>query len=157
MAIEFFDIETDGLSVDATTVWCIGVSELNQEGVDVYGPDEIDQALERLAGADCVVGHNVCQFDIPCLERLHGWSAPKRLDTLVCSRLLYPDRFTSPIGGNSLGEWGEFLRYPKGGHTDWTRYSDEMAEYCGNDVLLCKQIYRDLQKRWARWQKSISL
>ena len=99
----------------------------------------------------------MCQFYIPCLERLHGWSAPKRLDTLVCSRLLYPDRFTSPIGGNSLGEWGEFLRYPKGGHTDWTRYSDEMAEYCGNDVLLCKQIYRYLQKRWARWQKSITL
>jgi DNA polymerase-1 len=157
MAIEFFDIETDGLSVEAKNVWCIGVSELNQDGVDVYGPDEIDQALERLGSADCVVGHNVCQFDIPCLERLYGWSAPKRLDTLVCSRLLYPDRFTSPIGGNSLGEWGEFLRYPKGINTDWTQYSDEMAEYCGNDVLLSKEIYFYLQKRWAKWRQSISL
>lgn len=154
---EFFDIETDGLSVDAATVWCIGVSSLEQEGVDVYGPEEIGEALDRLGRADCVIGHNVCQFDIPCLEHLHGWVAPKRLDTLVCARLMYPDRYSSPVGGNSLGEWGEYLNYPKGGHTDFNQYSEEMAEYCGNDVLLCKEIYWYLRKRWAKWGTSIRL
>jgi DNA polymerase-1 len=155
--IEFFDIETDGLSVDATTVWCIGISELNQEGVDVYGPDEISQALDRLGRADVCVGHNICQFDCPCLKHLWGWDSPPRLDTLVCARLMYPDRYTSPVGGNSLGEWGEYLKFPKGGHTDFTHYSEEMAEYCGNDVLLCKEIYKYLRKRWSKWKTAIQL
>jgi DNA polymerase I-like protein with 3'-5' exonuclease and polymerase domains len=153
----FFDIETDGLSVDANTVWCIGISDLNQEGADVYGPGEIDKAIERLASASCVVGHNNIMFDCPVLESLHGARFNKRIDTLVTARLMYPDRHSSPVGGNSLAEWGQFLKFPKGGHSDWSKYSDEMAEYCGNDVLLTKEIYRYLSKRWSSWKKAIQL
>lgn len=153
----FFDIETDGLGVDANNVWCVGVSDLEQEGADVYGPNEIEQAVERLAQAEYVVGHNILMFDCPCLERLYGASFNKRLDTLVVARLMYPDRHSSPVGGNSLGEWGKFLKFPKGDHKDWSKYSDEMAEYCGNDVLLTKQIYKYLSKRWNGWKQSIQL
>lgn len=157
MVIEFTDLETNGLSHEADTVWCIGVSSLEQEDADVYGPDEIEAAIERLEKADMVVAHNGIMFDFPVMGKLYKAKFKKKFDTLVTARLMYPDRLSSPVGGNSLGEWGDFLGMPKGEHTDWTQYTEEMGIYCGGDTLICKEIYLYQQRRWKLWKEAIRL
>jgi hypothetical protein len=84
-----FDIETDGLR--ATCVHCIVIEDLDSNRIDKFRPDQIDAGLARLAQATCLVGHNILNFDLSVLQRLHGWTpAPTVtvIDTLIASRLV---------------------------------------------------------------------
>jgi len=65
-----------------------------------------------------------------------------RLDTLVLSRLADP----AQEGGHSLRNWGNRLGFPKGEHSDWTQYSEEMLKYCIRDVEVTQRVYRELTK-----------
>ena len=69
----------------------------------------------------------------------------KIVDTLLWSQFLNPER----VGGHSLAAWGERLGYPKGDFTDFTQYSDEMLEYCKQDVRVNYQILRALEKEYG--------
>jgi len=71
-----FDTEADALLDAATVNHCIGVADRDSDRADEYGPDQIPAALEHLARADCLIGHNIQGYDLPLLRRLHGW-APK--------------------------------------------------------------------------------
>jgi hypothetical protein len=44
-----------------------------------------------------------------------------------------------------LDGWGKTLNFPKGGFTDFSHYSDEMMDYCENDVELTYKVLRYLQ------------
>ena len=61
---------------------------------------------------------------------------------MVLSRLANPSR----SGGHSLGNWGESLGCPKGDHSDWSQYSDEMLTYCKQDVSLTQRVLTTLNK-----------
>jgi DNA polymerase I-like protein with 3'-5' exonuclease and polymerase domains len=103
-----------------------------------------------------VCGHNLIGYDIPVLERLWGVSvAPERVvDTLVLSRLYDP----SKSGGHSLRNWGNELGFPKGDHDDWSRWSEEMVEYCKRDVEVTEAVHQRLVKDMAGFsQQSIDL
>jgi len=111
---------------------------------------ELDKFLEVYDKADTIIGHNIIAFDIPALEHL---GASKRapstlvLDTLVMSRLDYPDRRRvdgSTKTPHSLEAWGERFGFPKGDFHDFSAYSDEMLEYCVRDVELTKKVYETL-------------
>ena len=87
-----FDIETDGLYADATTIWCIvAIDESNK--VYSFTPNQIDQGIELLKSADKIIGHNIIGFDIPVINKLTGvdlYEHTKVLDTLTLSRLFHP-------------------------------------------------------------------
>jgi hypothetical protein len=89
-----FDIESDGLLDAATVVHCIVVADLDSDRVDAFGPGLIKEGLARLAEARYLVGHNICGFDLPLLQRLYGW-APSQdcrvVDTLIAGRLILPN------------------------------------------------------------------
>ena len=69
--------------------------------------------------------------------------APERIvDTLVLSRLFDPSR----QGGHSLRAWGETLGFPKGDHDDWSRLSEEMIDYCKQDVAVTEAVHQQLVK-----------
>src|SRR6516165_7794581 len=88
-----FDIEADGLLNAATKVHCVVIADLDSDWVDEYGPEQIGAALEHLARADYLAGHNICGYDLPLLRRLFGWAPSSDctiLDTLVASRLILP-------------------------------------------------------------------
>lgn len=134
----YLDLEANGLTPD--TIWCVVTKE---NGVTlVHGdPDSLSEALK---GSQSVVGHNLIGYDMPVLERLWGITvAPERvLDTLVLSRLYEP----SKLGGHSLRNWGECLGFPKGDHTDWSQLSQEMIDYCIQDVNVTEAVHQNLMQ-----------
>jgi len=132
------DIEANGLNPDK--IFCIVTSDLDSGQTKSYTPDMINQF--NLDGVQEIVGHNILGYDIPVLERLLDldFSNIKMTDTLVLSRLFNPVR----DGGHSLASWGQRLGYPKGDHTDFTQFTDEMLEYCERDVQVNVKTYKKL-------------
>ena len=93
-----FDIETNGLLKDLTTIHCIAIKDGQQsdrrvQSVKSYRPHQIEEALKVLEDAEEIVGHNIIGFDIPAIQKLHpGWKPKGKVtDTLVLSRLMKAD------------------------------------------------------------------
>ncbi len=152
-----FDIEANGLtevilnskgqaSKEADTVHCMVTTNLDTGETKEFGPCEIEDAVDELRNADLIIGHNVMMYDVPLLERLYGPIKTKVLDTLIVSKLMYPDKSQHPLNGNSLECWGIHLGFPKidydGG---WDAFSETMLTYCKGDVALNAQIFEEQQ------------
>lgn len=143
------DIETNGLLHEMDRCHCLAIGTTQLDDIVVYAdqPDypPISEGLARLREADRVVFHNACGFDYPALVKLYGHGVLDRdkcYDTLILSRLL------NPIGNaHSLATWGEMLGFPKGQHTDWSQFSDEMATYCKQDVSVTQRVYARLMEK----------
>lgn len=164
MSLCFFDIEADNLLTDATVIWCI-VAKVDGEYHIYYDnihyadlPDgsyyysDIQQYLNFLS-KHTLVGHNVISFDLPLLKKLHGYNYsidPATLvDTHILSRLYNPDR-----PEHSLAYFGDLLKYPKGDHSDWSQFSQELLDYNIRDVDLTEAVYSHLLKEGAGWDWS---
>jgi len=152
------DMETDGLLDQVTTAWCIVAKDINEkheEAIYYFQPNQIESALEFLSEAETIIGHNILKFDLPVLKKLYDFEYDGELiDTLVVSRLLYPDR-PKPKGyigkaNHSVECWGVRFGHLKPEHEDWTKYSPEMLHRCKSDVLITEQIYYALEKEKLR-------
>jgi hypothetical protein len=53
-----FDLETNGLYDEVTTIHCLVLYDLNRDQTFTYGPDSIALGLEHLATAHVLIGHN---------------------------------------------------------------------------------------------------
>jgi DNA polymerase I-like protein with 3'-5' exonuclease and polymerase domains len=113
---------------------------------------EADSLQEYLEGEQ-VVGHNIIGFDAPVLKKVWGVGIPDNtlMDTLVMSRLYKPDiDIVIPEQGkapspHSLEAWGYRLGSHKIGFTDFDGgWTQEMATYCEQDVLLLEKLYSHL-------------
>jgi DNA polymerase I len=159
-----FDIEAGGLVDDATKLHCVVIADLDSDQSDAYGPDQIAAALEHLARADYLTGHNICGYDLPLLRRLHNCTPTPGctiVDTLVAGRLILPhlddlDAQATAMGDPAMGKlrgrysleaWGLRLGIPKTGTDieDWSTWTPEMQERCVGDVTICKALWRFLQ------------
>ena len=159
-----FDSEANNLLDQATKIHCIVIADLDSDQIDAYGPDQIVAALDHLARADRLVGHNISGYDLPLLRRLRDWAPATEctiMDTLVAGRLILPhiddlDDKTAAMGDPKLGKlrgrysleaWGGHLGIPKIGADieDWSVWTPEMQERCVGDVAICKALYRFLQ------------
>lgn len=138
------DIETDGFQ--PTKIHCLWVKEI-ENGVTSLGTMYLKTSPHGLSDFfsdyEIVIAHNGCGYDFPILQKLWGVLIPmhKQTDTLIMSRLARPDR----KDGHSLSAWGERLRFAKSEYTgEWDVCTQEMIDYCQNDVLLCEKVYRHL-------------
>ena len=125
------------------------------------GNYSITTALAHLETADVLVGHNIVGFDIPIIKRIYHWFNPSAtiVDTLLLSRLYHPNLLDidkkhnwphMPLqlyGRHSLEAYGYRLGEYKGNFgktTDWKDWSQEMQDYCEQDVAvttkLCKHF-----------------
>jgi DNA polymerase I-like protein with 3'-5' exonuclease and polymerase domains len=113
---------------------------------------EADSLQQYLEGEQ-VVGHNIIGFDAPVLKKVWGVGIPDNtlMDTLVMSRLYKPDiDIVIPEQGkapspHSLEAWGYRLGSHKIGFTDFDGgWTQEMATYCEQDVLLLEKLYSHL-------------
>jgi len=142
-----FDIEANGL--EPTQVWCVVLYESATNNTHVCynriqllcrlnGTFNPDAAMEPVE----LIGHNILAYDVPVLEKLWGisFAGHKLTDTLVMSRLSDPSR----LGGHSLENWGTILGQPKGEHSDWDNFSNDMVEYCKQDVRVNELVYKRL-------------
>lgn len=166
-----FDIETNGLLFDskqkywddekkktkeiilpeANTIFCIVAIDENDK-VYSFSPNEIDKGIEFLCQANKLIGHNIISFDIPMIKKLKGVDLYKHtevLDTLTLSRLFHPTRES----GHSLEKWGWKLKCPKGQSPDFTTFSQEMLDYCIQDVKLNKKVLEALRKESSGFSK----
>lgn len=147
-----FDIETD--SLNPTVIHVMVAKELGVKGnYIIRGP----KAFAKFAkGVTKWIAHNGTGFDCKVVENLWGYKIPlsKQVDTLVLSRLFNPMR----KGGHSLKSWGIRLDEYKGEFNDWSQYSEEMKQYCKQDVKVTELVYQELLKEGAKFsQASIDL
>jgi len=136
------DIETDG--IEATRVWCIAVHNIDTDQCITFSGPCLNLFKPWLeAEADCLIFHNGISFDVPVLERLMDidFSNIKIEDTLIMSQL-YKPRLD---GGHSLSAWGGRLDMDKGDHSDWSKFSQEMLDYCIRDTKLTTKLYKYLK------------
>ena len=153
-----FDIEANGLNPDK--VWVIVAHELDTQETKVFSGStlyDFNTYIQDLHGDVYeLIGHNIIDYDIPVLERILGtdFGSCNVTDTLVLSRLADPSR----EGGHSLENLGQLLGCPKGEHNDWDNYSQEMVEYCKQDVLVNVKVYNALRSALSDFgSESISL
>ena len=156
-----FDLESDGLYDDATQVYCIVCHDIVLNKTYKYGPQNINKALEHLLSADVLIGHNIMFYDIPLLTKLHNIIFNcKVIDTLVCTRLIWPKetlleldysamRHVPPRlkGSASLKAWGYRLSDQKIDFKDFSHYTEEMLEYCVQDVNVTNKLLLHIIKQ----------
>ena len=100
---------------------------------------------------DRIIGHNIIGFDAPVLRRLWNIGIPKSkaVDTLILSRLLNPQL----EGGHSLRAWGLRLKNQKIDFEDYDGgLTDEMVEYCKQDVALTGEVFSIIMADLGRWK-----
>lgn len=173
------DCETNGLfeQLDKVHSLCFKSSDGSQaySCADQPGYMGIEEGLEKLMAADKVVFANGIKFDLPALRKVYPWfdlSQDQMVDTLVLSRLIWPDlgnrdyklikRGKLPPklrGSHSLKAWGIRLGVLKGDFgedTDWQTWTPDMQSYCEQDVEVTLKLW-DLIKRQRYSQRAIDL
>ena len=163
-----FDLETDGLLNDLTRVHCLGIHDLDTKQTLVFNDQGDQQPITRgvqmLEDAESVIGHNIIGYDIPVLRNLYPWfTAPPAIDTLVISRVLHSDILAidqkrkwkhMPLqlyGRHSLEAYGHRLGEYKGNFgktTDWKEWSQEMQDYCIQDVHVTVKLWHHFTKKF---------
>ena len=157
-----FDLETDGLLHDVSTIHCLvlynteddKIIEYNDQGGDC---EPIVRGLTYLDEAKDIVGHNIISYDIPVIKKLYPFFNPSGsiVDTLLLSRLYHPNMMdvdkkhawkNMPLklyGRHSLESYGYRLGEYKGEFgksTDWKDWSEEMQQYCVQDVVVTTKL-----------------
>ena len=151
------DIETDALDIDnVNNIWCIVCKDIDTKKVHIF--KGITEEF-KIFISDCisVIGHNICMYDYRVIERFApGLLDPKViLDTLVLSKLL---KYNLDDGeGHSLEAWGNRFKMPKHPSPDFSVYSDEMLEYCKQDVEINAKLYEYLREHMHNdtWYQAI--
>ena len=180
-----FDLESNGFLRELDKIHCLalryttdgsGGSFNNQE------PGGVEVGLRMLA-APCHdrygwrVGHNVINFDIPAIQKIYPWfsvSPSSVLDTLVLSRLIYPDlgdmdtrlvkkgKLPSKFfKRHSLEAWGHRLGLHKGDFKGpWDVWTQEMEDYCVQDVAVTEKLLEFLLKALGvveEWPQAVEI
>lgn len=153
-----FDIETDNFVDSMTKIHCIAVQDLDSDFTKSYKPDEIDEAINTLANADVLIGHNIIGFDLKAIKKIYPDFVEKSvIDTLVISRLVYSglkdkdfiDRHDGmPLklyGSHSLKAWGHRLsEYKDEYEGGFEEYNEDMLKYMEQDVVVTRKLYDNL-------------
>ncbi len=141
------DIEANGL--EPTEIHCVVTKDLDNDDVQVFTGKRLQEEFPVwIKQSTLIVGHNVLEYDVYHLNRLLGCNIDLGVcyDTLVVGRLLDSGR----DDGHSLDSYGKLLNHPKTENTQWDVLTDEMIEYCKNDVELNTKLYRYLERIIAR-------
>jgi DNA polymerase-1 len=153
------DIEANGLYHEAETIYLISTMDVDTGTIVSFSEHDKElkgftEAKEYLDSAEQLIGHNLLRYDLPVMDKILGWNFPakKIYDTLIMSRLNWFSRATT-YGRHSLKAWGVFLGDNKGDFKDFSQYTQEMKEYCEQDIKVNFKIYEALEKERARVDK----
>lgn len=161
-----WDIETDGLIPELTKIHCIGAINAQTGKEYEYRPHQIEEGLAHLASARRSIGHNLIGFDIPAIQKLYpNWKPGGEIcDTIVLTRLHRPDtgdldfrlveRGKLPPSlrkSHGLEAWGWRIGGERksafGKTADWSTFTEEMLEYCIQDVRVNVDLWHFLERQ----------
>lgn len=129
-----------------------------------FDKDRIAEGVKMLMNAKSICGHNIIKFDIPAIQKIYPMFKPKGevIDTLIWAQLQYPNIYEGDMkrvangqmprkytGKHSLAAYGYRLGILKGEFgetTDWAEWSQEMSDYCAQDVMVTLALYEKLAK-----------
>lgn len=166
--ILLFDIETELVPPEGhqgiQTIWCIVAKELGGKPkvfADVYIYEGWSGYLRDFKAlvqqADYLIAHNGLAFDVPVVNRLLDAEIDEQkvIDTFVVSRLVNYTRFK----GHGLEEIGGTLGVPKSKFNDFSALSQEMIDYCVQDVEVTEAVYKMYEKYiWSEdWAKAMRI
>ena len=162
-----FDLETDGLLDKVTRIWCCVTYDLDTKEIRTFGPGDVDAALDHLQSADVLAGHNIIGYDLPVLDKLwpgrvfHG--DKHLIDTLTLSRVIWPKEVMDQQdwevytnvppryrGQHGLKAWGYRLSDHKIEFKDFAVYSEEMLQYCIQDVKVNARLFQHILDQGVR-------
>jgi len=164
-----FDLETDGLVRDVTTIHCLVIYDTETDQTMVFNDQSFERASDKSASdpivrgvqlledADLIAGHNIINYDLSVINKLYPWfrRIGDCLDTLLLSRLYHPNMMDldkkqnwegMPLklyGSHSLESYGYRLGEAKGDYgktSDWKEWSQEMQDYCIQDVKVTTKL-----------------
>jgi hypothetical protein len=158
-----FDIETDGFLDQVSTIHCLVIHDCTANQTHTFNnqgnQEPIVRGVQMLSDSDSICGHNIIAYDNPVITKLYPWYSPPALtiDTLLLSRLYHPDMMAldkkhnwkhMPLklyGRHSLESYGYRLNEFKGSfgsNTDWKEWSQEMEDYCLQDVNVTHKLWK---------------
>lgn len=174
-----FDIETNGLLPDLTKVHCLAYRDEAGGVIKSVGgktDEKIRDFLTHLEASPRLIGHSILDFDIPALKKVYPNFAPKGevWDTVLDSQIIWsnmrdldfglarknPDFPKKLIGRHSLKSWGYRLGVLKGTFAEdgedgvdvWANWTQEMQDYCEQDVKVTALLYEKIKtnKRFSQ-------
>jgi len=170
MEVLAFDIEGNGLNEvtinrkgecipEATRIWCAATCNVETGECKSYTEDQLEEFIKALESADLVVGHNIFGYDLPLLNRLvRKVNYKKVYDTLVVSRLIWPDKPMLPGQSHSLKSWGLLLGDQKTEYTGgFDAFCQDMLDYCVQDTVVTAKIYKYQQEFREKNEKAIAM
>lgn len=169
-----FDIEANGLLKEVSLFFCAVIEDVDTGEVFYYDPDNVDAFLEELSRAKWLIGHNIIGYDLPALEKLHGWKPPATTliyDTLVAARVYDPKLPMHPdcpkkvpnahdggkmknVGPHTLMNLGFHVGCHKGDFGEdhaFDVYCPEMMVYCAQDVTVNVKVFHWIAKKLKAW------
>lgn len=157
-------------------LWCVVIRDVDSGEVwsASLGGVTKEWMRKHLADVTVLIGHNVLKFDFPVLSLFGvldyevGCPAISDLprksskvfgrdvqicDTLVLSRITYPDRYA----GHSLKAWGISLGEHKGEYTDFSQFSQEMLDYCIQDTNVTALVFKSLYGEISTYKRAFDM
>ena len=191
------DCETDGLIPQLTKVHslclksdttpnnaysCYDSTDAPYDSPLGYYEMNLKPGLEYLMEFEgLIVFHNGIGFDMGAIQKVYPWfniSRDKLVDTLLLSRLIWPDLAERDIGlikkgslppkmrgSHSLEAWGYRLGLHKGdyakdmeakGLDPWAKWNPAMQEYCEQDVEVTLALWKKIKSKMYS-QRAIEL
>ena len=165
-----YDIETNGMLDELDRIHCAVLRWSGSEEGYTFLADEVESLHVLEEGTR--VAHNAIGFDDPAIAKVTGVTLDPATvrDTLIMSRVAWPDlkdrdlrnlrknpqpyhlpkRLSNgnlALGSHSLEAWGYRLNEHKGDYTGgWETFSQEMLDYCGQDVVVLEKLWNLLQQ-----------
>ena len=163
-----YDIEANGLQPDR--IWCVVAKDIKTNEIFTFLEGDRNKFRIFTEEVETFIGHNILGYDNYWMRQLWGIDIPttKCIDTLVLSRLLNEakevrvnnnGKWENKVkqkrakDAHSLGAWGELLGEPKGDFTDFSKFSQEMLDYCIQDVHVNHKVYDYLRKESKGFSK----